>query len=77
MICKIEGLLDIEIQKLPTTLQILPPEKRVDFISKTLPVVVKYRENHSGGGEKDRRDKVHYRIRLWGSLSGVVLLLEV
>lgn len=50
LICKIEGLLDIEIQKLPTTLQILPPEKRVDFISKTLPVVVKYRENHSGGG---------------------------
>ena len=50
LICQIESLLDTEIQKLPTTLQIVPPEKRVDFISKTLPVVIKYRENHSKDG---------------------------
>lgn len=50
LIRKIEGLLDTEIQKLPSTLQIISPDKRVDFISKTLPVVIKYRETHSEGG---------------------------
>ena len=49
LVCKIERLLDTEIDNLPSTLQSLLPEKRVEFVSKTLPVVIKYRESHTGG----------------------------
>lgn len=50
LIQKIEGVLDTEIDNLPSTLRDVPPEKRMEFISKTLPVVIKYRENNTGGG---------------------------
>lgn len=48
LIDKIEGVLDVEIDSLPTTLEGVLPEKRLDFISKILPLVIKYRgENMS------------------------------
>lgn len=56
LICKIERLLDTEIDNLPSTLQSLLPEKRVEFVSKTLPVVIKYRESQPGGAWGDLPD---------------------
>ena len=50
LIQKIEGLLNTEIEKLPVTLQTITPDKRIDFVSKTLPVVIKYREEHPRDG---------------------------
>ena len=50
LIEKIEGILETEIDRLPETLDGLTPEKRLEFITKTLPVVAKYRENHPSTG---------------------------
>lgn len=50
IIGKVEALLGSEIESLPETLKEVTPDKRLDFISRTLPLVVKYRENHSSGG---------------------------
>lgn len=48
LISKVERILDTEIDNLPETLSQTTPEKRLDFIGKILPVVIKYREeNHS------------------------------
>lgn len=50
LISTIEETLQTEIENLPTILQEVHPEKRIDFITKTLSVVVKYRETHSLDG---------------------------
>jgi len=50
LIKKLEGLLNKEIQHLPDTLLLVSADKRVDFVSKILPVVIKYRETHSPDG---------------------------
>ena len=42
---KILNALDAEINSLPDTLQAVSPEKRLDFISKTLPLLLKFRES--------------------------------
>ena len=46
LIDKIEGILDVEIDSLSDTLESVSPEKRLDFISKLLPLVIKYREDN-------------------------------
>ena len=46
LIEKIEGILDTEIDSLSETLESVAPEKRLDFISKLLPLVIKYREDN-------------------------------
>jgi hypothetical protein len=46
LIDKIEGILDVEIDSLSDTLESVAPEKRLDFISKLLPLVIKYREDN-------------------------------
>ena len=46
LIDKIEGILDVEIDSLSDTLESVLPEKRLDFISKLLPLVIKYREDN-------------------------------
>jgi len=51
LIKTIEGLLHKEITNLPNTLLLVSADKRVDFISKTLPVVIKYRETHPQDGD--------------------------
>lgn len=45
---KVLDILEGEIQKLPDTLQEVTPEKRLDFISKNLPILLKYRESGEG-----------------------------
>ena len=45
---KILDILETEINSLPTTLQGVSPEKRLDFLSKTLPLALKYRESGQG-----------------------------
>ena len=40
--------LETEIGRLPDTLQEVNPEKRLDFISKNLPLLLKYRESGEG-----------------------------
>jgi uncharacterized protein (UPF0335 family) len=50
LIQKVETLLETEIDSLPDSLQAVQPEKRLDFVSKILPVVIKYREGHSQDG---------------------------
>ena len=45
---KMLSTLETEIQKLPDTLQGVPPDKRLDFISKTLPLLLRYRESGQG-----------------------------
>jgi len=47
IISKVESLLDTEIDNLPQTLKEVPPEKRLDFVTKLLPVLIKYREDNS------------------------------
>ena len=42
---KVLEVLDTEISSLPQTLQAVTPEKRLDFISKTLPLVFKFKES--------------------------------
>ena len=46
LIDKIEGILDVEIDSLSDTLESVAPEKRLDFIIKLLPLVIKYREDN-------------------------------
>lgn len=50
---KILSTLETEISKLPETLQEVTPERRLDFISKNLPLLLKYRE--SGEGDPETR----------------------
>lgn len=40
--------LDLELDKLPETLEAVSPEKRLDFISKNLPLLLRYRESGEG-----------------------------
>ena len=40
--------LETEIEKLPDTLEGVTPEKRLDFISKNLPLLLRYRESGQG-----------------------------
>lgn len=47
LISKVERILDTEIDKLPETLSDVPPEKRLEFVGKLLPVVIKYRADNS------------------------------
>lgn len=42
-------ILDKEIESLPQTLKEVTPEKRLDFISKTLPQIIRFRESGAGG----------------------------
>jgi hypothetical protein len=51
LIEKIEGILDTEIDSLSETLESVAPEKRLDFISKLLPLVIKYREDNKSLGD--------------------------
>lgn len=45
---KMLSTLETEIEKLPDTLEGVTPEKRLDFISKNLPILLKYRESGEG-----------------------------
>ena len=47
LISKVERILDTEIEKLPETLSDVAPEKRLEFVGKLLPVVIKYRADNS------------------------------
>ena len=47
LISKVERILDTEIEKLPETLSDVPPEKRLEFVGRLLPVVIKYRADNS------------------------------
>lgn len=40
--------LDMEIDSLQDTLQAVSPEKRLDFVTKTVPLLLKYRESGEG-----------------------------
>lgn len=46
LVDKIERVLDTEIESLPETLESCTPEKRLDFVGKILPLVIKYREDN-------------------------------
>ena len=45
---KMLSTLETEIEKLPETLEGVPPEKSLDFISKNLPLLLRYRESGQG-----------------------------
>lgn len=45
---KMLSTLETEIEKLPDTLEGVTPEKRLDFISKNLPLLLRYRESGQG-----------------------------
>ena len=45
---KMLSTVETEIEKLPDTLAGVPPEKRLDFISKNLPLLLRYRESGQG-----------------------------
>lgn len=45
---KMLSTLETEIEKLPDTLEGVTPERRLDFISKNLPLLLKYRESGQG-----------------------------
>jgi hypothetical protein len=45
---KILSTLETEISSLPDTLSQVSPEKRLDFISKNLPLLLRYRETGQG-----------------------------
>ena len=47
LISKVERILDTEIEKLPETLSNVPPERRLEFVGKLLPVVIRYRADNS------------------------------
>lgn len=51
LIDKIERILDAEIDSLSETLCSVSPEKRLEFVNKTLPLVIKYREDNPAIGE--------------------------
>lgn len=48
---KILSTLETEINNLPEILQEVTPERRLDFISKNLPLLLKYRESGEGNPE--------------------------
>lgn len=51
-----DNVLDIlegEIQKLPDTLSQVTPERRLDFISKNLPLLLKYKQSGEGDSWTD------------------------
>ena len=50
LVSKIEEVLGGEISNLPEILQGATPEKRLDFMGKILPEVIKYREKRDGLG---------------------------
>lgn len=43
--------LDLELDNLPEILQSVSPEKRLEWITKTIPLLLKYRESGQGSGE--------------------------
>ena len=45
---KLLSTLETEIANLPDTLQGVPPEKRLEFISRNLPLLLKYKESGQG-----------------------------
>lgn len=45
--------LDMELDKLPDTLESVTPEKRLEFISRTLPILQKFRESGIGSSAWD------------------------
>lgn len=45
---KVLTTLETEIDNLPDTLSQVTPEKRLDFVSKNLPLLLKYRESGQG-----------------------------
>ena len=45
---KMLSTLETEIDKLPDTLEGVTPEQRLDFISKNLPLLLRYRESGQG-----------------------------
>ena len=45
---KVLSVLDEEITRLPDTLQEAPPDKRLDFLTKNLPLLLRYRESGQG-----------------------------
>lgn len=45
---KMLSTLETEIEKLPDTLEGVTSEKRLDFISKILPLLLRYRESGQG-----------------------------
>ena len=47
LISKVERILDTEVENLPDTLSQTTPEKRLEFIGKLLPIVIKYREENT------------------------------
>ncbi len=48
---KILSTMETEIDRLPETLEGVTPERRLDFISKNLPLLLKYRESGEGNPE--------------------------
>lgn len=48
---KILSTLETEIGNLPETLKEVSPERRLDFISKNLPLLLRYRESGEGDPE--------------------------
>lgn len=50
LISRVEDALGGEITALPETLSKATPEKRLDFMGKILPEVIKYREKRDGLG---------------------------
>lgn len=45
---KILSTLETEIERIPDTLREVTPEKRLDFVSKNLPLLLRYRESGEG-----------------------------
>ena len=50
---KVLDILEGEIQKLPDTLSQATPERRLDFISKNLPLLLKYKQSGEGDSWTD------------------------
>lgn len=50
---KVLDILEGEIQKLPDTLSQVTPERRLDFISKNLPLLLKYKQSGEGDSWTD------------------------
>ena len=45
---RLTRILDKEFDSLQDTLQLVSPEKRLDFIAKTLPLLLRYKETEQG-----------------------------
>ena len=50
---KVLDILEGEIQKLPDTLSQVTPERRLDFRSKNLPLLLKYKQSGEGDSWTD------------------------